>query len=417
MSQQYSISPELRKSGIQGQVIAIGIITNEGTVREPVIVESSDPALEKLVIEAILKYRSEPRVEKPAPGRYQQFFNFGPVGIDERVSKYDLPEKTDHPPIEFQHDTLPVVKIAAPVVYPLNLLKDNINGSAKVTVIVDPDGHVQTVEILEATHPEFGLATRGMMQSWKFEPARKNGKGVWSIFALEQKFNTHARGTEVSQSAKEILKNFKNNGPDIHATLASDSLPVALYKPIPPYPSRLLKEGVGDIVMVEFFIDVEGAVQLPHIVEAKNDELAWLALTAVSRWRFEPPLRQGQPIVTRARLPINFTPSVAGQLSNASSPSSHESISNLSAKCSELNAPTYPALSREDKEEGTVTLRIEMDESGLVSKADVVRSSGFKRLDEAAIAAVKTWRCDPPQRNGQPVRAIALQPFNFVLQP
>jgi protein TonB len=46
----------------------------------------------------------------------------------------------------------------------------------------------------------------------------------------------------------------------------------------------------------------------------------------------------------------------------------------------------------------------------------VVNSSGFKRLDEAAMTAVKTWRCNPPVRNGQPVRAVALQPFNFVLQ-
>lgn len=300
---------DLRKRGIQGQVNAVGIITSEGTVREPVIVKSSDPALEKLVIEAILKYRSEPHLEKPVPGRYQQSFNFGPVGIDERVSKYDLPKKTDHLPMKFQYDILPVVKVVAPVVYPLNLLKDNISGSAKVMVSVDPDGAVQKVEILEATHPEFGLATRAMMQSWEFEPAPKNGKQAWSIFALEQKFNTHARGTEVSESAKKILKNLKSHSSDIHATLASDSLPVALYNPIPAYPSHLAKEGVGDMVMIEFFIDEEGAVQLPHIVEAKNDELAWLALTAVSRWLFESPLRQGRPVVIRARLPINFSPS------------------------------------------------------------------------------------------------------------
>jgi TonB family protein len=205
---------DLRKIGIQGKVIAEGVITSEGIVREPVIVESSNPALEKLVIEAILKYRFKPlltRPDKPAPGRYRQTFDFGLAGIDERVSKYDLPKKADHLPIEFQDDTLPVVKVAAPVVYPFNLLKGNISGSAKVTVIVDPDGDVQKVEIQEATHPEFGLATRGMMQSWEFEPATKNGKPVWSIFSLEQKFNTHARGTEVSQSAKEILKNLQSH--------------------------------------------------------------------------------------------------------------------------------------------------------------------------------------------------------------
>ncbi|SCY69341.1 outer membrane transport energization protein TonB [Nitrosospira sp. Nl5] len=88
----------------------------------------------------------------------------------------------------------------------------------------------------------------------------------------------------------------------------------------------------------------------------------------------------------------------------------------LSVACPELNAPAYPALSRRLGEEGKLVLRVELDESGRVKVAQVVDSSGFKRLDEAAMVAVKTWRCNPPQRNGQPVRAIALQPFNFVLQ-
>ncbi|MDZ4251209.1 MAG: energy transducer TonB, partial [Sulfuritalea sp.] len=30
--------------------------------------------------------------------------------------------------------------------------------------------------------------------------------------------------------------------------------------------------------------------------------------------------------------------------------------------------------------------------------------------------AVRSWRCNPPQRDGQAVRAVALQPFKFVLQ-
>ena len=90
--------------------------------------------------------------------------------------------------------------------------------------------------------------------------------------------------------------------------------------------------------------------------------------------------------------------------------------SELSVACPELNAPAYPALSRRLGEEGKLMLRVELDEKGHVNVVQVIDSSGFKRLDEAAMAAVKTWRCNPPVRNGQPARAIALQPFNFVLQ-
>jgi protein TonB len=59
---------------------------------------------------------------------------------------------------------------------------------------------------------------------------------------------------------------------------------------------------------------------------------------------------------------------------------------------------------------------VELNKNGHVSSASVIESSSYKRLDDAALAVVRTWRCNPAIRNGQPVRAVALQPFNFVLQ-
>ena len=91
-------------------------------------------------------------------------------------------------------------------------------------------------------------------------------------------------------------------------------------------------------------------------------------------------------------------------------------LTELSVTCPELSPPTYPALSRRLGEEGKLVLRVELDEKGRVSKANVVETSTYRRLDQAALAVVKTWRCEPALRNGKPVRAIALQPFNFVLQ-
>lgn len=88
----------------------------------------------------------------------------------------------------------------------------------------------------------------------------------------------------------------------------------------------------------------------------------------------------------------------------------------LSVSCPERTAPSYPMLSRRMGETGTTVLRVELDEQGHVSSARVVTGSGFARLDDAALAAVRNWRCNPAQRNGQPVRAVALQPFKFLLQ-
>lgn len=88
----------------------------------------------------------------------------------------------------------------------------------------------------------------------------------------------------------------------------------------------------------------------------------------------------------------------------------------LSVSCPSLTAPVYPAISRRMGEEGKLVLRVELDEHGDVDDAQVVDSSGYARLDNAALEAVKNWQCRPSTRNGQPVRAVALQPFDFVLQ-
>jgi len=88
----------------------------------------------------------------------------------------------------------------------------------------------------------------------------------------------------------------------------------------------------------------------------------------------------------------------------------------LALVCPERRAPAYPSVSRRMGEAGLVVLRVELSEAGLVARAQVEKSSGHARLDEAALAAVKTWQCNPATREGKPVRAIALQPFNFVLE-
>jgi protein TonB len=88
----------------------------------------------------------------------------------------------------------------------------------------------------------------------------------------------------------------------------------------------------------------------------------------------------------------------------------------LSVVCPERTPPDYPSISTRMNEEGKVILRVELGEDGRVVSAEVKSSSGYRRLDEAALSAVKNWHCKPSVHNGVAVRAIALQPFNFMLE-
>lgn len=78
--------------------------------------------------------------------------------------------------------------------------------------------------------------------------------------------------------------------------------------------------------------------------------------------------------------------------------------------------PEYPRLSRRNGESGTVIVRAFADEAGLPHQVQVERSSGFARLDEAAMAAVRKTRFKPYTEYGKPVAGWVRMPFPFELE-
>ena len=88
----------------------------------------------------------------------------------------------------------------------------------------------------------------------------------------------------------------------------------------------------------------------------------------------------------------------------------------LAVQCPERTPPRYPPQAKQQREQGEVRLRVELDESGRIDHVTVVSSSGSARLDEAARAAIESWRCRPAERGGRPVRAVALQSLAFVIK-
>ncbi len=77
--------------------------------------------------------------------------------------------------------------------------------------------------------------------------------------------------------------------------------------------------------------------------------------------------------------------------------------------------PAYPPLSRRLGEQGLVLLQVLIDEDGRPVRVDVHRSSGYARLDHAALEAVRRARFHPHREGDRPRAAIALVPVRFEL--
>lgn len=77
--------------------------------------------------------------------------------------------------------------------------------------------------------------------------------------------------------------------------------------------------------------------------------------------------------------------------------------------------PEYPARSIQRHESGQVNVQVVVDTSGRVHDARIVSSSGFDRLDEAALKAARRSTFYPYMEHGRPIYARAIVPYRFNL--
>lgn len=88
--------------------------------------------------------------------------------------------------------------------------------------------------------------------------------------------------------------------------------PPSLDKPLkaitvvaPDYPKWISRMNSGN-VLIEFTINPQGLVTGVKPRDDDNPELVRLVTEALETWRFEPPLRGGQPTSVRMKLPFRF---------------------------------------------------------------------------------------------------------------
>lgn len=78
--------------------------------------------------------------------------------------------------------------------------------------------------------------------------------------------------------------------------------------------------------------------------------------------------------------------------------------------------PAYPPLSKRLGEQGKAILRVLIGADGQPQKAELKQSSGFERLDQAALSTVMKWRYVPGKRGGVAEDMWFNVPINFVLE-
>lgn len=77
--------------------------------------------------------------------------------------------------------------------------------------------------------------------------------------------------------------------------------------------------------------------------------------------------------------------------------------------------PEYPKMAKRAGEEGRVVLKVLVSPEGRPESVDISKGSGFERLDNAALNAVKQWRFVPARKGEKTISAYVMVPLAFTL--
>jgi TonB family protein len=85
-----------------------------------------------------------------------------------------------------------------------------------------------------------------------------------------------------------------------------DTVPNPLNAPKPKFTGAMAARFEGGSAIVKYFVDENGKVHVPIVLECSTPELGLAALAAIEQWTYEPPRVSGRPTVAIATGTVTF---------------------------------------------------------------------------------------------------------------
>ncbi len=302
----------MRTSGLRGDVLVDFVVDREGRVIDAYVARSLNPSFDEAALEAVRQSEYEPgrRGDVPVNTRMHVEIHFEMrnhiEGGDSGIEVEHKGNSASLPP-EFRYDVPPKPRGTVRPIYPYALLRDGIDGKARVHFLIDTDGHIIFSAVDAADRPEFGAALQAAIECFEFEPALRGGRPTRTVYAFEQPYSAYDHDGVITREDRNLLALERKHPERIVSAAKLDARLHPISRRPPRFPLALAgKIAAGDAV-VEFLVDEDGRARLPRVVSASDPAFGWAAVQAVAVWRFDPPKSAGKSVVTRIRVPFSFT--------------------------------------------------------------------------------------------------------------
>lgn len=224
---------------------------------------------------------------------------------------------------------LTITKYVAPVFPTFARIAGLLDGSAVVVFSHALDGTIADALAIRHSDPAFAREATDAVRQWRIAPHRHDGQpcrlahGVRFAFSATGVVSVASLPTSrTAATAAEPAAAFA--AVDVHDL---DTLPAARARPMPVLSSASLAHALPAALSVTFFIDPAGHVRVPSLGTAVTPEVGEAVLAALRHWRYDAPLKAGQPVAALhavdLRLERNSEPkkfAVAREFGNTSEP-------------------------------------------------------------------------------------------------
>jgi TonB family protein len=407
---------------LEGRVQLRIVVDESGVVTKARALRSTDKVFEDAAVESVRQWHFDPAVED---GR--QVAKSIDLVLPFRLA--DLKRTTDPtlPPSEVTRslDYSPrtaVEQSRGDPDYPDSLLPRHLSGEVLVDFSVGPDGGVQGLKVLAATHADFVRPSIDAVEKSRFKPAMQGDLPVSAPLKGTLEFTPYEeQGLDVLGANGVTLAKTQTGNPDLDSL---DKRPEVARLVDPVYPYELLLAGTEGEAVADFVIGATGAVESVAVREATRPEFGRALAAALEGWIFRPARKGGSGVPLKATKRQKFSLAAAG---SATAPVARlvgrlRSQDTDSMKAKNLDArlcprfqepPRYPARWLAERPSGKAEIQFIIDREGRCRLARII-SASQEEFGWAAATAVERWVFDPPMRGGTKVDVRVNIPFSFV---
>ncbi len=94
--------------------------------------------------------------------------------------------------------------------------------------------------------------------------------------------------------------------PGVYRTGHGVSIPKMIYGPEPAYTDKARKKKLQGVVILQIIVTAEGTTRGVTVQKSLSPDLDESAIMAVSKWKFEPAMKDGQPVAVQIAVEVNF---------------------------------------------------------------------------------------------------------------